>query len=332
LVLENRHRAALPFLRRATRLDPENFSAWFVRGQAHVALRQFDLAATCFGACVALRKDSAAALANRGLALLEMGRRDDATDDLDRAVALDPLLAEAYLLRARFHESRGEFAVAVAEITRAIDNGNAPVRYYFVRARLRHRDKDEAGARADREAGLRLQPGDELSWLARSEARQEADGEGALADAEKALELNPFSVGGLMQMSMLLSEKLKRPAEALAVLDRAAELHPDHAPFIAGRGVLLARAGDRDRAVRDAREALRLDAGGPNLYQVGCIYALTARVNAEDRREATRLVFAALRVGAGWEDVETDPDLDPIRGDDEFRRMLADAKQRRPTR
>jgi serine/threonine protein kinase/Flp pilus assembly protein TadD len=328
LVLENRHEAALPFLRKATQLDPENFSAWFVRGQAHVALRQFQSAAPCFGACVALRPDSAPAWMNHGLAMLELDSLDDAKYALDKAIELDPALTEAYWLRAKFHEFRQDFRTAADELGRAIETGNAPVRYYFVRAHFREKTGDAAGAKADREAGLRLEPNDEWGWLARSEARQETDPDGALADAEKALELNPFSIKGLMQKSMLLSEKLKRPADSLAVLDRAVELHPDHAAFRAGRGVLLARAGDRDRAVRDAKAAAGLNQSGSNLYQVGCIYALTARTHPEDRREAIRLVFTALRAGFGWQYIDTDTDLDPIRGDEEFQRMLKDARER----
>jgi serine/threonine protein kinase/Tfp pilus assembly protein PilF len=328
LVLENRHQAALPFLRKATQLDPENFSAWFVRGQSHVALRQFHLAAFCFGACVSLRPDSAPAWMNHGLAMLELDSLDDAKYALDRAIELDPALTEAYWLRARFHEFRQDFRSAADEIGRAIETGNAPVRYYFVRAHFREKTGDKAGAKADREAGLRLEPNDEWSWLARSEVRQQDDPSGALADAERALEVNPFSIQALMQKSMLLSERLNRPADSLAVLDRAVELHPDHAAFRAGRGVLLARAGDRDRAVRDAKVAAELNQSGSNLYQVGCIYALSAKTHPEDKREAIRLVFAALRVGFGWQFVDTDPDLDPIRKDEEFQRMLKDAHAR----
>jgi tetratricopeptide (TPR) repeat protein len=334
LVARNHHRAALPLLWQATQLDPENFSAWFVRGQAHVALHQFDLAAVCFGACVSLRPDSAPAWLNRGKALLEISDRektrlDQARADLDHATALDPTLVEAYWVRARFYEFHDNFKAAADELGRAIATGKAPVRYYFVRAHFRDKSGDAVGAKADREAGLKSPPDadDLMSWLARSEMRQDNDPAGALADVEKALESYPLSIDALMQKSMLLSEKLKRPADAVAVLDRAVELYPDFAPALAGRGVLLARAGDRDRAVRDAKDAVRLDTSGSNLYQVGCIYALTARTHPEDKQEAIRLVFAALRVGFGWQYVDTDADLDPVRGDEEFQRMLKGAKE-----
>ena len=47
------------------------------------------------------------------------------------------------------------------------------------------------------------------------------------------------------------------------MLDRAVELYPDYAPARAGRGVLLARAGRRAEAVRDAEDALLRDTRRP---------------------------------------------------------------------
>ena len=129
---------------------------------------------------------------------------------------------------------------------------------------------------------------DEMSWVARAENRLRflRDPKGALADVEEALKLNPWSMFGLQLKAAILAEALNRSAEAIAVLDRAVELHPDSVQIRAGRGVLLARAGMRAEAIRDAREALRRDTRAPNLYQVGCIYALTAKTHPEDKREA----------------------------------------------
>jgi Flp pilus assembly protein TadD len=112
----------------------------------------------------------------------------------------------------------------------------------------------------------------------------------------------------------------------VAVLDRAVGLYPDSAPARAGRGVLLARQGKRDEAVRDAKDALLLDTRAPNAYQVACIYALTAKGQPDDRREALALLWAALKTGYGLDLVDTDTDLDPIRPDPEFRRVVERAR------
>jgi tetratricopeptide (TPR) repeat protein len=185
---------------------------------------------------------------------------------------------------------------------------------------------DHAGARADREAGLRLTPTDALSWVGRAEVRAATAPAAALADVNEAIKLDPFSVDAYQLRAYLLAEKLNRPAEAQAALDRAVALNPDHAPARAGRGVVLARAGNRDAALRDAQDALRRDGRAPNVYQVGCVYALTSKTHPGDRAEARRLLWAALKTGFGLDLVDTDTDLDPLRTDPEFQRLVRDAK------
>jgi tetratricopeptide (TPR) repeat protein len=171
-------------------------------------------------------------------------------------------------------------------------------------------------------------PTDELSWVARAEAQLGMDPHLALADVDKALEINPDSMYGLQLRSHILAERLGRPAEAERALDRAVAAHPDFAPALAGRGVLRARTGQREAAHRDAAAALLRDTKAPNLYQVGCIYALTARTHPEDRREAFRLLWSALKTGFGLDIVDSDADLDAIRTNPEFQRLVAEARAR----
>ena len=80
----------------------------------------------------------------------------------------------------------GDLKAAEADYTRALDTGSAPVRVYFLRSDIRKRLKDTAGADADRAEGLRRQPRDELSWVARAEHRLATPAD-ALTDVEEVL-------------------------------------------------------------------------------------------------------------------------------------------------
>ena len=323
-----RHRDALPFLRTATQMEPEDFTAWFVRGTCHLALEQPELAALCFGSCVAVDKDFAPAWLNRGVAYSRLRFFPEACSDFDRALRLDPNLTEARVQRAKARESLHDLPGAIADMTLALEDGGAPTRLYFIRARLRDAAGDKAGAVADRAEGLKRTPADDLSWVARAEARLAKDPEGALADVTEALRLNPVSMFGLQLRAHILAERIGRPDEAIRTLDKAVELYPEYAPAVAGRGVLLARAGRRAEAIRDAEEALLRDSRAPNLYQVGCIYALTTRIEPADKLKAFQLLWAGLRTGFGLDIVDTDPDLNPLRAEPEFRRLVAAAKAR----
>ena len=322
------HRA-LPELTTATADDPQNFSAWFVLGTTHLNLEHPDLAAMCFTACVALRADFAPARLNRGLAFLRLGKPQLAIDDLDVAIRLDPTRAELHFLRAGALAQLGNHREAERGYTDALDCPDCPPRVYLYRATERDAQRDEAGARADRAEAERREPTDALGWVARAE-NADADPPLALRYVDRALELSPLDVNALQLKAHLLSERLDRPADALKVLDRALEHHPENVPCLAGRAVSRARGKDRGGAVADAQAALRLSAGGLTLYQAACVYALTSRVEPADRFKAMELLHAALKAGFGKEHLADDPDLDPLRESAEFQALLKAHAPRKP--
>ena len=92
---------------------------------------------------------------------------------------------------------------------------------------------------------------------------------------------------------------------------------------------MRARLGRRESAHADAREALPKDTNPYNVYQIAGIYALTSRQNPNDRGEAFRLLESALRQGFGLDLIDKDRDLDAIREQPEFRRIVDEARARR---
>jgi hypothetical protein len=103
-------------------------------------------------------------------------------------------------------------------------------------------------------------------------------------------------------------------------------LYPDFVAARSGRGLLHARLSRRQAAIADAEETLRRDTTPPILYQVAAIYALTSRVQADDRLKALQLLSVTLRQGFGADRVETDKDLDALRDHPEFRRLTSGAR------
>ena len=59
---------------------------------------------------------------------------------------------------------------------------------------------------------------------------------------------------------------------------------------------------------------------------VGCIYALTAKAHPEDAREAVRLLWGGLKAGFALDIIDTDSDLNALRGDANFKAAVKDAK------
>ncbi|MCA9097117.1 MAG: hypothetical protein KDA36_01980, partial [Planctomycetaceae bacterium] len=103
---------------------------------------------------------------------------------------------------------------------------------------------------------------------------------------------------------------------------RAIELYPEDARNVASRGVLLARQGKREEALRDAELATKIDSSGIVRYQVAGIHALFAADNPQDRAKALSLLASAFQRGIDHELVHQDRDLDQLRANPEFQELL----------
>src|SRR5262249_48006240 len=149
----------------------------------------------------------------RGRARLNAGDHEEARADFDRFLTSRPRVAEGYVNRALALEALGRRAEALADLDKAIDLGVSQTRVYFIRSRLGAAAGDAKGAKEDRETGLRLEPGDELSFVVRGSARLPGDPKGALADFDAALRLSPRSLDAMQNKANALSEYLRRTAE-----------------------------------------------------------------------------------------------------------------------
>ena len=85
------------------------------------------------------------------------------------------------------------------------------------------------------------------------------------------------------------------------------------------------RIGQRAEAHRDAEEALQLSSDPATRYQVAGVYALTSKDHPDDRKEAFRLLASALKRDYGFEYLDIDPELAPIRHLPEFVELVSDA-------
>jgi tetratricopeptide (TPR) repeat protein len=293
-----------------------------VKGNCHDALLQNGEAIACYSTCIALRPDFHWSWYNRGLAHLRQNHFPQARADFDEAIDRRADLPEVYVNRAAAFEGVGEFVKADDNLTQALQFGADRAQVLLMRAVVREKAGNPAGAKNDRDEGLRAKPASESGWIARGLARMEKDPAGALADFDAALRLNPLSFSALQNKAHVLGERLRQDRDAVEVLDRAVAFYPDNALPRAGRAVHLGRLGRREAALQDAQEALLLDTEAPNLYQVGSVYALTSKQKPDDRFRAFELVSKALKSGFGLDFVDQDTDLDPIRRYPEFRRLV----------
>ncbi|HEV3383519.1 MAG TPA: serine/threonine-protein kinase [Gemmata sp.] len=324
------YRDALPRLSRYCARHPGHFRAWFARGVCHDVLGQPADAATAFGICVALLPDFPTAIANRGIARLKQRRFQEAEADFNRSLELKPGWIVALLNRGIARLEQCRYQEAVEDFSAVLLDHKAPTRVYFLRSRARLSAGDWIGAEADRIEGMSREPRDPVSWAARGCWRMEKEPRKALEDYDAALKIDPTLRDALLNKAIILADYLHREAEAIPVLDQLLELYPDHVESRASRGVYLARLGRAAEAKRDAGDTLALESNAYRKYQIAGLYAQLARHDPSGPYRAEALRFLALAFRGGFENMKLlkeDSDLDPVRNDPEFKRIVETALQ-----
>jgi tetratricopeptide (TPR) repeat protein len=309
-----------------TREPARAFTLWQAIGDAHLHLGELDEAVRCLDVAAALAPDEPSVSFLRGLALLEASRHKSAAAAFERVLERLPDDPETLLNRAVCRVELRDHTGAIADLDRLERSGAALPRLYFVRERARLLTGDGVTAARDRETGIGKEPTDAVGWVTRGRARLRqtpADTKGAFADFERAVAFDPNFRVGWENLAELLSERLGRPDDAVRALDRALAITPAHLANRAGRAVLHARAGRREAARADAEACL---AGGDTdaliLYQIACVYLLTADGRA-DRDRGIALLRACLRKDVVWAKLMPgDPDLKSIHGSPEFRALI----------
>jgi tetratricopeptide (TPR) repeat protein len=333
LTHEGRFRDALKVLAvPSMRATADHFWVWFLLGLCRQRTGENANAVTCYTTCIALVPELADPYRNRGLAYHALGDFVPAEADFDRAIELASERAETYVDRAKAREGRGDLGGAESDLTTAIERGYPDTLVYYLRARVRAKAGKKKEAQSDRKVLRQREPTSELGWIARGLDRLGEDANGALADFEKALRINPTSHAALMNKAHVLAERQNKQKEAVAVLEQALALYPDHSETLSGLAVVLARLGRREEALKRLNAALERDTRPPLRYQGACVLALTSQTVDADADSAIVHLRAALLYGYGIDKVQQDADLAPLRRKIAFKRLVRMAEMMREQR
>lgn len=197
-------------------------------------------------------------LANRAQLLARMGRSQEALDDFDRAVAIDPGFPDTYLDRGNLLFEMGRTGEALADYETAMRAGPPLPEAYYNRAELRLASGDLHSALADLDHVLDLDP-DYLDAYVNRAGILEVLGEheAARRDVEAGLALDPGNAhlhGVLGQLETAAG----RYVEAGLAFDAALAADPRLASAWANRATLRFETGDAEGAVDDLTRAIEL--------------------------------------------------------------------------
>ncbi len=133
-------------------------------------------------------------------------------------------------------------------------------------------------------------------------------------------------------------DALAKPAEAVKDWDKAIEFStPEYQPSLrASRAMSRVKAGQVAEAVAEIAELRKLPGWtAVQLYDFACMYSVAAGKIADKKAEYADagMELLAKAVKAGYKDaahMKRDTDLDPLRGREDFRKLLADLEAKFP--
>ncbi len=309
--------------------QPYDVSLWLLLGNAYAGAGRWSEAEGCFTVCVTLWPNSHLGYFYRGLSRMDLRKYLPARDDFSEVLAQRSDFVPVLINRAVASREAGQTDDAIADLNRAIELDGDQPRLYLMRAELV--EKTPGGRRdavEDRKRALEIMPHDERNWIARGLARLSASPQQALEDFQQAAALNPFSHAAHRNMAHVYAERLGRPRDALVILDELIGHQPARVEDLVSRSVIYARLGQRTEALADARRVWKAAPGPKEIFQLGCVYALTSAQNQPDAAVAIALIAESIRKEDTWLHVaRIDPDLANLRELSEFQEMLQDAQR-----
>ena len=116
----NNHALAVELMGKAIEINPNSASAYSNRGLALQDLKRTDEALASYDKAIALKPDYAEAFNNRGIALQDLKRLDEALASYDKAVALKPDYADAFNNRGNALRGLRRLDEALASYDKAV--------------------------------------------------------------------------------------------------------------------------------------------------------------------------------------------------------------------
>jgi S1-C subfamily serine protease len=124
----------------------------------------------------------------------ERGYYQEAIDDYDSTLALNPNFTEVYFRRGIAHSSLQHWPEAMADYTRSIASAPDHSEAYIHRGNIRNILADWRGAQSDFNVAIGLNPYNAAAYIGRGQATCELNNcQLALSDYHRAIELNPTS-------------------------------------------------------------------------------------------------------------------------------------------
>ncbi|MBF0522331.1 MAG: tetratricopeptide repeat protein [Candidatus Omnitrophica bacterium] len=210
---------------------------------------------------------------NRGKALAEMGKQEEAIEDFNRGIAINPTTWALYINRGIGYQTLGRYKEAYDDFTKVIQNSR-DAHAYNCRAQLRYAMGDVDGAIMDFSSAISQNRLHLQAILNRGTLYvQKKQYKLALYDFTNAISLDPFYAPSYENRGDVYYRQGKTQ-EALNDFSKAIELMPNVPFFYQNRAALYMSMGSVEKSLLDIQKTITLDPYNTKAYfQRGILYS-----------------------------------------------------------
>jgi eukaryotic-like serine/threonine-protein kinase len=326
---------ALESSARALDLDPKQPEVWITRAQVHRGTGRYEDALRDLEQALKLKSANAEALQWKGRTLSDAGRREEAVEVLREAIAIRPGYWYNYDALGMVYYFLGRLDEAVTMHQKVIELQPDRFRGYtnlgVMYQALGQQDRALESYRAAVKIAPVFQAYNNIGLI----LLDRGENESALESFTEAAKLAPNHASVRLNMGdtwQRLGDPVKARAaysEAVTLTRKDLEVNPNHAPTMGRLALLQAKLGERREASNLIGQALAADPRNNDLhYRAAVVHALADRPDA-----ALDALARALDLGYSRALVRNDHDLQSLRGNPRFERLLASdeaSDERRP--
>lgn len=216
------------------------------------------------------------ALFNRGIALMNLNRFEEAVSNYDNLLAIQSNYPEA-------HNNRGNALQELKNFTAAVASYDNPIRFnsnyaeaYNNRASAYKNLKIYPAALADFDQAITLKPDYAEAYNNRGLVWQDIKNySSAIADFQQAIQLNNYYAEAYYNQANVL-QSLKKYSEALLCYEKALSIRSDYVEVYNNKGNVQKELQQFDAAIKSFEQALAIKPNYPEVYNnIGTVFKET---------------------------------------------------------
>lgn len=269
---------AIQACNKAIGLKPDYLMAYYIRGQLWEKLDVIDKALSDYKRIGQIQPTSVGTYITSARAKLQFGHLNtrlgksdlennyinEALNDINKAIVIDPQYPLSYVVRANIYQQAKKIPLAIADLNQAIEIDSKNSLFYLMRALLYLQIGKHSSAIPDVTRLIELDPSDDSLFFVRAQVKLSLlDKSGAIADIKQAISIREDNSGDTNAYRIYLASLDKNQSQDSGVISSTSQellsqLQPDSALFYLTRAAVRQSKKDFQGALADYNKVIMI--------------------------------------------------------------------------